>query len=327
MAATKDDITEEELKLVGAMRHLRVKPEGIESPQDFEKFVRSYDHELLTDKRTIPRMSIFFGEEGKGEFGFQTWKYEIQCLIHEGKYPEDQSLMAIRRSAKGEAANILRRLGTTASIVDILRKFESTFGDIDSPEIILIKFYAVEQKSSESLIAYATRIEEIFAQACSVGALKPTQEEILKSVFYQGLKPPLQQFGNLKYETVKDYDKFKVEMRKIENEINSAQTKESSAKEKEPATKCNAVNPNPSSEIREMKELLKEMNDRIKTLEEQKQNPQNCEREREIGRILPGTQTFQRKSEQRPRCQRTSAIQASKASRYYYIQTNNTWYS
>ncbi|MCG7879679.1 MAG: hypothetical protein JAY75_19795 [Candidatus Thiodiazotropha taylori] len=273
MAATKEDITEEELKLIGAMRHLRVKPEGIESAQDFEKYVRSYDHDLVTDKRTIPRVSIFFGEEGKGEVGFQTWKYEIQCLLHEGKYPEDQLLMAIRRSAKGEAANILRRLGTSATIVDILKKFESTFGDIDSPEIVLKKFYAVEQKSSESLVAYATRIEELFAQACAVGALRPTQEEILKSVFYQGLKPPLKQFGNLKYETVKDYDKFKVEMRKIENELNSSQAKES--KEKETATKCNAINANQSSELKEMKELLKEMNDRIKTLEDQKQNVQN----------------------------------------------------
>ena len=49
----------------------------------------------------------FFGEDGKGEVTYQTWKYEIECLKQEKKYPEDQILLAIRRAAKGEAANIL----------------------------------------------------------------------------------------------------------------------------------------------------------------------------------------------------------------------------
>lgn len=122
--------------------------------------------------------------------------------------------MAIRRSAKGEAASILRRLGVKATLDEIIRKFDSYYGDIDTPELVLKKFYAVEQKSSESLITYATRVEELFAQAVQVKALKPTQEEVLKSVFYQGLLQPLKQCGNLKYETIKNYDRFKVEMRK-----------------------------------------------------------------------------------------------------------------
>lgn len=120
--ATVDDITQEELKLVGAMRGLRVKPEGVETRADLEKFMKDYDKESHTEKRQLPRLSIFFGEEGKGEVVYQTWKYEIECLVQEGKYAEEQILMAIRRAAKGEAANILRRLGTKARIVDILKK-------------------------------------------------------------------------------------------------------------------------------------------------------------------------------------------------------------
>lgn len=159
--------------------------------------------------------------------------------------------------------------------MDILSKFTSTFGDIDSPEIILKKFYAVEQKPSESLINYAARIEELFAQAISVGDLRQTQEEILKSVLYQGLKQPLKQFGCLKYETVKDYDKFKIEMRKIENEITLSAVKETSTKEKETGARCNATNQNQSSELKEMKELLKQMNEGIKSLAEKKEYEQN----------------------------------------------------
>ena len=101
------------------------------------------------------------------------------------------------------------------------------------------KVYAVEQKPTYSLIAYAARVEELFAQAVQVKALAATQECILKNVFYQRIKQPLKQCGNLKYETIKDYDRFKIEMMKIESELQS-----SSKKETENTTKCQAVNKN-----------------------------------------------------------------------------------
>ena len=111
-------------------------------------------------------------EEGKGEVGYQTWKYEIECLQQEKKYPEDQILLTIRRSAKGDAANILRQLGVKATVHEVIQKFNCTFGDIDTPELIMKKFYAVEQKPFESLITYAARVEELFAQAVEVKALQ-----------------------------------------------------------------------------------------------------------------------------------------------------------
>ena len=258
---SKEDVTEHELKLIEAMRHLKVKPEKVETTEDLVKFMKDYEKDS-TERRQFPRLSIFYGEEGKGEVGYQTWKYEIECLQQEKKYPEDQILLSIRRSAKGEAANILRRLGVRVSVQDILEKFNSSFGDIDTPELIMKKFYAVEQKPTESLIAYAARVEELFAQAVEVKALAATQECILKNVFYQGIKQPLKQCGNLKYETIKDYDRFKIEMRKIESELQS-----SSKKETENATKCQAVNQKPS-EMEEVKDLLKKMNEKISALEE-----------------------------------------------------------
>lgn len=265
---TKDDVTEHELKLIGAMRHLKVKPETVETTEELEKFMKDYDHDSSEGRRQFPRLSIFFGEEGKGEVTYQTYKYEIECLLQEKKYPEDQILLAIRRSAKGQAADILRRLGTKAWVEDILRKFDSSFGQIDSRELIMKKFYAIEQKPKETLISYAARVEELFSQAVEAGALAPTQEKILKSVFYQGLSQPLKQFGNLKYETVADYDRFKVEMRKIESELDTTTKKET-----ESATKCQSVSQKPS-EMQEVKDLLKKMNEKIESLEKQREQEQ-----------------------------------------------------
>jgi hypothetical protein len=55
------------------------------------------------DKRPVPvpRISRFFGEGSKEEVIYLTWRYEIQCLMEEGSYPEDVLLLAIRNSAKG----------------------------------------------------------------------------------------------------------------------------------------------------------------------------------------------------------------------------------
>ena len=128
-----------------------------------EIFIRDYDKEAVI-RRQLLRISIFFGEDGKGEVTYQTWEYEIECFKQEKKYPEDQILLAIRRAANGEAANILR------NIDEILKKFNSTFGDIDSPELIVNKFYAVERKPSESLINYAARKGEFFSQPVQVKA-------------------------------------------------------------------------------------------------------------------------------------------------------------
>lgn len=265
-APTKDEVTEHELKLIGAMRHLKIKPEKVDTTEELEKFMKDYDKDG-TVRHQLPRLSIFYGEDGKGEVGFQTWKYEILCLQEEKKYPEDQVLLAIRRSAKGEAANILRRLGVKATVMEILKKFSSCFGDIDSPELVMKKFYAVEQKPTESLVTYAARVEELFSQAVEVRALNASQEVILKSVFYQGLRQPLKQCGNLKYETITDYDRFKIEMRKIESELEA-----SSTKEKESA-KCSAVNQTPD-EMKEMKDILKAMNRKIENLEQQRDQGQ-----------------------------------------------------
>ena len=94
---SKEDVTEHEL--IGAMRLLKVKPEKVETTEDLEKFVKEYEKDS-TERRQFPRLSIFYGEEGKEEFGYQTWNYEIECLPQEKKYPEDQILLSIRRSAK-----------------------------------------------------------------------------------------------------------------------------------------------------------------------------------------------------------------------------------
>lgn len=55
----------------------------------------------------------------------------MQCL-HKENYCESVVSQAIRGSLKGDAARIVMVLGPGANITDILFKFESVYGTIDS---------------------------------------------------------------------------------------------------------------------------------------------------------------------------------------------------
>jgi hypothetical protein len=283
----KEDVTEEDLELLGALKEL----EGFTLKEKLERFVKRHEESKeapmpshfshvtgAADKRPvpIPRISRFFGEDSKGEVTYLTWRYEIQCLMEEGSYPEDVLLLAIRNSAKGEAGEIMRRLGVGTPIAEVLAKFHSTYGQIDPPEIVLRKFYACEQGATESFTRYAARVEELFAQAVELGALRKNQDKVLMSVLYQGIRQPLKQMANYAFQTGRDYDRFKIEVRKHESEleISPNPTPTPTPRDKDKATtKCQAMH-EAKSDTREIKDLLKVMNDRIKKLEEDKEQQQ-----------------------------------------------------
>jgi hypothetical protein len=210
------------------------------------------------------KISTFYGEKGKGDVNFKTWDYEIKCLM--GKHPEEEICHAIRRSVKGDAASVLRRLGVDARLMDILRKFDSIYGDIDTKESLLKKFYACEQEKNESVTTYATRVEELYAQGLEMGALEKRHEEQLKGVLYQGLLPMIKHSARYIFDAIRGYDNFKIELRKIESDMQKVT-------EDEIKSKCKAANKvEEKSELTEVKDLLQKMNARIETLEKEKES-------------------------------------------------------
>lgn len=77
------------------------------------------------------------------------------------------------------------------------------------------KFFACQKGQTELFTKYETKVEELFTQAVEMGAMQALQEQILMSFIYQGLKQPLKQMANLKFETLKDYDLFNIEDRSL----------------------------------------------------------------------------------------------------------------
>lgn len=272
-------LSPEDQSLLDAFKDLKTKTKvpKVETAEDLTSFIKHYGAELLAGSSgtaapksvNVPRISIFFAEPNKGEVNYPTWKYEIKCLLAEKSYSEESLLLGIRRSCKGNAADKLRRLGTRPTIPGIIDRFDTDFGSIDSKETILKKFYNSRQEQGESLETYANRCEEMFVQAIDIDALRPSDKESLRRVLYNGLPQTLKQIAAFAFETEKEYDKFKLKLRTLENELLVAKETETSSTK----TKCQmAAKKEEKSDMSEVKDILQEMNDRIKKLETQKES-------------------------------------------------------
>ena len=73
-----------------------MKQHKIASKADFDNLLDSQAHEPpsvnvaklenATSSTKFPRISLFYGETGKGEVTYRTWRYEVNCLLRENTY-------------------------------------------------------------------------------------------------------------------------------------------------------------------------------------------------------------------------------------------------
>ena len=213
----------------------------------------------------FPKMSLFSGDGNKGETSWEGYKFEIDALVEEKQYAPEQIMLGIRHTTRGTAADIVRRLGTGVTIDDVLKKFNSTFGTIESKRSVLRKIYSCTQ-GTDSVKKYASRLEDYFAQGVELGAMRKGDDDLLKELLYQGLKVDLKLQAQYKYETIHDYDRFKIELRSLEEEMN----KPEEAKPKP----CHATQRHEEySEMGQLKDTVKALQERIKHLEKEKNSP------------------------------------------------------
>lgn len=255
-------------KLAAAFESLKIKAPKIESASDLEEFMKFYVSSTDGKKKnstSYPGIPQFSGDEGRNQISYKTWRYQVRCHIKEKVYTERQILAGIRNSCTGTAGDILRRLGEEASLTQVLGKFEATFSAslIETGESVMMEFYACKQDARESVTTYGSRLDEIFSRAVELKMISPSNEEVLRAVFYQGLLPQLKQQAEYKFETVKDYDAFKIEMRKIESKMKVSENTTSHS-----ATKVD------KDDMGEVKDLLKQLHDRIDRLEQEKEERQ-----------------------------------------------------
>ncbi|KAJ8017604.1 Zinc finger CCHC domain-containing protein 12 [Holothuria leucospilota] len=137
-----------------------------------------------------PRISPFSGDKVTkvGEVAFESWVYEVKCL-RRGGYSEATLAPIVRRSLRGEAAQLTMRLGLDASIEEILKKLEGRYGTVESGASLLQQFYNTKQLANETVAEFGNRLEVSIRKAQERGGiLQAAVDEALRVVFWMGLQ-------------------------------------------------------------------------------------------------------------------------------------------
>jgi len=164
----------------------------------------------------------------------------------------------------------------------VIEKLQATYGNIESRETVMKKFHNCTQQPKESVTRYTTLLEEYFDRAVQLGAMHRQDTITLNYDLYQGLYKELKHLSTSKCDIIQDYDRFKIELRKLESEVDSEKQVENQQQSCKVAINTEKVNSKEREGKRdEMKELMKQLNDRFQKLEEEdhkREEPHNLGR-------------------------------------------------
>ena len=273
-----DITTEEAENVIKALKALKLKPKA-DTPQDFQKWlkiaasaqqiqVKAEGGATANQHPGFPRLSTFNGSP-KGETTYELWRFEIQCLVREKVYRHDQILQAMRRSAKGEAANIMMRLGTSASIDDIIQKMNSIYDTIDSGQRILGQFYSEEQEASESVSDWGCRLEQLLNRAVNRGEVMQHQvEDMLRHAFWEGLRSDLKDVSGYIYDKHMSFDELRSELRAIEQDHDRRKRGQKGKKDDNGHVMSAAHEEEPQSGIAELRGMIQNLTAEVQQLKD-----------------------------------------------------------
>nr|KAG5690731.1 hypothetical protein BaRGS_022422 [Batillaria attramentaria] len=109
------------------------------------------------------------------------------------------------------------RLGTGATLEDLLAKFDSIYGTVQQKESVLAQFYSARQREGEDVATWSCRLEDLLMQAESLGKVEPAdRNDKLRTMFWTGLLPHLRDKSGHKFDAITDFDRLRVEIRRME---------------------------------------------------------------------------------------------------------------
>ena len=201
----------------------------------------------------VPRLPLFSGETK--DAAFDIWKYEVECLLAEGKREADVRL-AIRRSLKGQASRTLMTLGVAPSADDILLKFQSVFGPTETAQNILSRFYSFQQSQTEVAGAVAARLEDAILQAVQLGRVRREDvDAMLCEAFEGGLRRETKSVTSYLFTPREKFSKLLVEVKRKEREL---------------VDKGGTVDSVQASEVEALKILVLELRSDLRTLKKER---------------------------------------------------------
>ena len=249
---------------------------GVE-PQDTKPKVDNVIHKTVVQSQA--RIVPFSGSGGPNEVSFEAWKYEVCGLLKDGTHAKSDVEAAAKKSLRGEAANVVRRLGVFADITTVIDKLDGMYGVVEDSESLLSQFYNAKQLPDEKVTSWGCRLEDLLDRANKQEPLQARSlKDMLRTKFWNGLLSHLKEASRHMKDHIRDYDALFIEVRKIECETEmmpdksyTASTNSSRKDVKRPHIKAtNAVEDDSQpqeSDMSMLKGLICKMSTRLDSME------------------------------------------------------------
>jgi hypothetical protein len=154
------------------------------------------------------------------------------------------------------------RLGTDASIEEILQTFDSVYGIVDDNENLLSQFYSASQKDNEDVSEWSCRLEDLLDKVIQKGEIiHSNTDQMLKNMFWNGLSEKLKDITGHIFKECEDFDQLRLAIRKVE---------QNKLRKKDVAKKATIHQAMPSStQIDELKAMIQSMSTKMNEMREE----------------------------------------------------------
>lgn len=206
--------------------NVNLQSDSAHKPNEMNEYVieGQNDSHIFSKMPSVPKIPQFSGDDPpqKGDVTYAEWRFEIKCLEGDPDISSNLLLQSIRRSLRGTARKMLISLGEKASLVDILTKLDSLFGEVSTNGMILQEFFNAYQMPNEGVTAFGCRLESMIQSAVECGYLdRDCKNGYLKEKFWTCLRSDgLKAQTRHKFETIERYEDLLKEVRKVERELN-----------------------------------------------------------------------------------------------------------
>ena len=167
------------------------------------------------------RIQTFSGSipPNKNETTFARWIHEVREA--QGRNSEATGRNWINRSLRGPPAELVRSMGSCASVAAILQAMEGKYGAVAPLDMMMKKLFSLSQGKTESVTNFAIRLESTLANIMRDHPTQVTRIQMDASQrdrFFQGLKKVYRDSLRYLYDTGSPYQAILTAARKAEGE-------------------------------------------------------------------------------------------------------------
>ena len=126
------------------------------------------------------------------ELNFDQWCIDVKS--YQASYPDNILLPAIRKSIVGKAKSVIRHLGPSYTVDEVLAILTQEYEGVASSDVIFKDFYQLKQERNKRVQIFSIRLRDMLTKL-SIQFLeqvpKADHDKILKDWFFYGIKSEL----------------------------------------------------------------------------------------------------------------------------------------